>query len=178
VSQHFDFREKFTDGERTARSLALHIQYQFPGTLIRPAGYADERRGIDLWLKRPDDGEVLSLQVKSDRRMGSTGNFFIETVSVVPDKPGWIWTTEAHTLCYVDESDWTVYWLQMKEFRAAFCTHWQGRREVSVPNHNYFTKGVPISKLEIIDKLHPLTTNLQDDPQDDPFSDELPDDCE
>lgn len=171
-----DFREKLSDGQRTELNLIAHIQDRFPDTLVRRATREDERRGIDIWLKRADDGALIRIQVKSDKRMGKTGNFFLETWSVWPQKKGWIWTTEADQVCYVDESDWSVYWISMKALREAFCELWQNRREVDVQNDGWITKGVPIHKNELIERLHPLTTNLSSDDDDNYFDEPEPDD--
>ena len=157
----FIFREKFDEGERTARLLELHMVTEWPGTLVKRANREQERRGIDLWVKYTD-GTHASIQIKSCNRISQTGNFFIETVSVVPDKPGWIYSCESDFLVYIDAVTFDAYWFQTPALREAFCERWRLLREVSVPNEGYTTKGVPVRKSQVIEALHPMVTNISD----------------
>lgn len=122
--------------------------------LLWPASADQERRGIDRIATHRLTGRLLTLQYKTDTKATRTGNAFVETLSVVPHKPGWAVSCVADYLCY-----WVVggalYICTPAAIRATLPDWRQVHPSRRVPNRGYETEGllVPLPQLEAICKV-------------------------
>ena len=82
------------------------------------------RRKVDLIWEQ--EGEEVSGEVKTDRKMAKTGNFFLETTSAKKegeeDTTGWVFSCGANRLLYLSWNEHTLYDMAMQEVRDFACT--------------------------------------------------------
>lgn len=110
---------------------------------ITPATRGEQRQGIDRWFIRKSDGERFSVEYKTDRTAGRTGNAFVETVSVdTAHRPGWAYTSKARYLVYYIPEPETTYILPMAHIRFHVDTWRKTYPERRIPNGSYQTVGV------------------------------------
>jgi len=143
----FDFDTQLGKGEDWERQLDRHFQKWFK---IAPATMDQQRTGIDR-IFTDANGRVLTVEYKSDERASSTGNAFVETVSVsTTGKQGWAYTCRADLLLYFLPGDLLIYVWKPEKLRRHL-SKWECKyRTVSVPNSGYVTKGilVPLAEFE------------------------------
>ncbi len=129
-----------------------------PCYTIVPATSSEQSHGIDRWFTSRSNGDRFSVEYKTDRTAGRTGNAFIETVSVdTAHKPGWAYTCQARYLIYHIPEPETTYMIPMSHIRYLVDTWRQKYPERRIPNtgHNgtkYHTIGtlVPLDEFEKI----------------------------
>lgn len=131
-----------------------HLDQKFAAWYtITPATRGEQRQGIDRWFTRRTNGEKISVEYKTDRTAGRTGNAFIETVSVdTAHKPGWAYTSQARYLIYHIPDPEATYILPMATIRYRIDTWRKTYPERRIPNDGYHTVGtlVPLDELEKI----------------------------
>jgi hypothetical protein len=145
----YDFDRQLALGVEDEQAI---LRYLAPDWHIEPASVADQRRGIDYHLTHRQNTRKFSIEIKSDRTASKTGNAFIETYSVFPDKQGWAHTCQADWIFYYLPIDALVYVFKPQKLRDRL-GDWQAkypRREI--PNATWTTVGllVPLSELEAI----------------------------
>lgn len=151
VSNPYSFQAQQRVGEQGETALDLWFSRFY---LLWPASTDQERRGIDRVATHRLTGRVLTLQYKTDTRAVRTGNAFVETLSVVPHKPGWAVSCMADYLCY-----WVVggclYICTPQAIRKALEPWSQAYPSRQVPNRGYTTEGllVPLPQFEAISKI-------------------------
>ncbi len=113
----------------------------------------EQRKGVDALYTNKETGEQFTVEVKTDEVAGTTGNAFIEVISVdYPTKPGWAWTCKADKL---------LYWLPRQRRLLilapisiqAHIRDWARQYGIkAVPNDGYQTYGVavPLSSVEAV----------------------------
>ena len=114
---------------------------------LRPATGPQQRQGVDRQATHRLTGRQFTLEYKADSRASTTGNAFVETLSVAPNKPGWAVTCTA---------DYLLYWVRNRGLYicrplALRChlADWKRTCESrSIPNRGYTTEGllVPLNK--------------------------------
>jgi len=127
------------------------------GFSVRSASRDEDRiRHIDAWLKPRNKSREISVQYKTDRESITTGNCFIEHVSVdAPDiKKGWIYTTEAEYLIYfIPPPTGIIYVARMADVQSHFKQwatqsrlkrRWVANRDRQ--GHDYFTGGILVPR--------------------------------
>ena len=121
---------------------------------LRPATMAQQRQGIDRQATHRLTGRQFTLEYKADGRAYATGNAFVETLSVAPDKPGWAVTCTAdHILYWVRNGG--LYICRPIALRAHL-PEWRRTCEPrSITNRGYSTKGllVPLAQFSAASDL-------------------------
>lgn len=119
---------------------------------VQPATESQDKGGVDRWFVHRKSGHRISVQYKCDRKAESSGNAFIELVSVNgrPPTPGWAWNPKAELLLYFLPLSRQVYFVsptKLYEYTMFWCTK-NGQK--LTPNEGYETIGVtiPLKTLE------------------------------
>lgn len=144
----FDFAAQLSKGEAAERLIDSYFADRYAITLVDRAA---QRSGRDRLFIDRETGEQLYVEYKTDWRAQSTGNVFVETVSVdVEKKAGWAYTCTADLLFYylpgpgceliyvldpLDLRDQLERWLRMYPSRA-------------VQNSGYKTHGLLVPQAE------------------------------
>ncbi len=152
MTNAYNFRVKLAEGQEYEAKLDAMFADRFT---VVPATPQQQRQGIDRVyrpLQRPQ--LMMTVEYKADHTAGSTGNAFVELVSVDTTKRhGWALASEADWLFYYIPADPEVlYIIRFEELRKRL-PRWQYKyREVSVPNEGYNTVGivVPLHEFEAI----------------------------
>jgi hypothetical protein len=118
---------------------------------IRHATRIEQRCGIDRVFSRP--GGHFKVEYKTDATAASTGNAFVETVSVdTIRKAGWAYASEADYLIYYVPGPETIYIVAMPALRRELA-RWKATYPLrKIPNKDYHTHGllVPLDEFERI----------------------------
>ena len=117
---------------------------------VRWATRAEQRRGLDLVLTHRETGDVTTVEVKTDRTAGRTGNAFIETVSVdTAGRRGWLYTSTADYLAYYIPGPGHLYLVRLAALRNALAGRLSQYPERRIANNGYHTLGrlVPLAEL-------------------------------
>ena len=80
-----------------------------------------QKQDIDFLLSTGIEGvDVLSVEVKTDRQMGKTGNLCLETITnTVGRKKGWYHTSKADIICFYDTQNDELHIVDFQELKAA-----------------------------------------------------------
>lgn len=144
----YSFRTQLANGAQGEARLDTWFGHWFT---IRHATDAEQHRGIDRIFTR--DGHTYAVEYKTDSRASSTGNAFVETVSVdTTGKPGWAYSSEADVLCYYVPVSEVIYIIDMRKLRHHL-PQWQRQYQArKIPNDGYYTHGllVPLDEFERI----------------------------
>ncbi len=147
----YKFHTQLRQGEGSEADLDKFFRVQ--GFHISTANREMQRRGIDRVWFRERDGKLFTVEYKADSLAGSTGNAFIETVSVdTANKPGWAYSSEAAMLVYLVTQPQTIYCISMARLRKQL-ERWQAQYPTrQAQNDGYQTHGllVPLDELERI----------------------------
>ena len=83
-----------------------------------------QSQDIDFLLSTGIEGvDILSVEVKTDRQMGKTGNLCLETITnTVGRKKGWYRTSTADIICFYDTLNDELHILNFDELKAAVRT--------------------------------------------------------
>lgn len=149
VAATFNFNQQLSKGEAGENDI-LNFFTQF-GWHIEKTGMTNgQRSGIDARMTRQGH-EPISLEIKTDERTWTTGNAFIETVSVdTKNIAGWAYTSKANWLAYYLPQGGYFYLVRMSWLREQLPLWTQKCRTVKVKNKGYYTHGliVPIVAFE------------------------------
>lgn len=116
-----------------------------------PASRQDERSGIDGILECRKTKRKWTVEIKTDWRAASTGNVFIETMSVDGKNVlGWAYTSLAQLLVYYVPPLGKIYIASMAAIKARL-PEWENQYDTRrIPNKGYDTVGllIPIAVFE------------------------------
>jgi len=158
----YNFKEQYKKGNKHARFLDEHYSKVFH---IEVVSKFLEKLGIDRIFTHLKTGAKNSIEYKADERAATTGNIFVETISVDTTKTlGWAYTSCAQWLMiYIPEKN-IVYHTTPIHVRQKI-EEWQEMyKTVTIPNEGYNTIGICVPekifetvcwRTEIIHKLIP-----------------------
>ena len=148
----YDFNKQLALGQAYEQHLDDLMRKWFA---ITPATKVQQQRGIDRVFHHKD-GSVYLVEYKADMLAGSTGNAFVETVSVdTADRPGWAYSSQATMLIYLVTQPETVYCIWMARLRLQL-ERWKAAYPAAhADNGRYRTHGilVPLAEFEMIASL-------------------------
>lgn len=79
---------------------------------------AYQKKDIDFIIYKNEDDEHITIEVKSDTRIHSTGNFFIETIqNAEQNKVGWFYYCKADYLFYLDTVKQVIYSFKLEDLK-------------------------------------------------------------
>jgi hypothetical protein len=140
IANPYSFEAQSRVGAEGETALDLYFSRFYT---LWPASTDQERKGIDRVSVHRLTGRTLTLQYKTDTRAQRTGNAFVETLSVVPHKPGWAVACAADYICY-----WVVggdlYICPPSAIQQALVEWRQTCQSRRVPNRGYHTEGLLI----------------------------------
>lgn len=145
-----EFDNKLKEGEEGEAFLDDYFRER--GYDIRPASDAEQRQGIDRWMKRAaPDSKWFPVEYKTDAVASRTGNAFVETVSVdTSGKRGWAYTSRSDWLIYYVPGDDIIYIIDFVALRLEL-PRWE-HSYITRPaqNNGYRTYGVlvPLHEFE------------------------------
>lgn len=148
----YGFSEQLAMGEAWERRLDVFFRERFP-VEVRPVSIDEQRKGIDRLFVSKKTGKIDTVEYKADSLAGTTGNAFVETVSVdTTGKAGWAVASQARYLVYLVTEPETIYFIPMRRIRGALPRWKRMYREASAENDGYKTLGllVPLRELERI----------------------------
>jgi len=159
----YDFKTQLSIGEQYETLLDNHYSQWYD---IFSLSMQAQKAGIDrIWVNK-NNGFRYSVEYKSDRTASTTGNVFIETMSVdKTNKLGWAYTSCSQILVYYLPFEHTAYHittLTIKNMVEKWERNYSSR---SIPNGDYSTIGilVPINVFKNecynIHQLNKDTTN-------------------
>ncbi len=144
----YNFKTQLKAGQRSEAFLDTLLSRDFQ---IKSASITQQRQGIDRILRHYQTGQIWKAEYKSDQTARTTGNAFVETVSVDSKlKLGWAITSEADLLFYYIPGDELVYIIRFDQLRAML-PQWLPKYPArSVANQGYSTHGilVPLAEFE------------------------------
>lgn len=105
-----------------------------------------QKQGIDRIFR--DKDRLLKIEYKSDEKALKTGNIFIETYSMKPQKKGWAHTSKSDFIIYYVVGD-AVYVMPTGYVRDTL-DMWQALyRTVNCQNKDYESEGILVPILDI-----------------------------
>lgn len=147
----YSFNAQLTIGQQGEKRLDQIFGRRFHIVLATPL---QQRQGIDrLFYEKTAEGAPITVEYKADSWAGTTGNAFVETVSVdVTGKMGWAYTSMAKLLIYLVVNPETIYCIKMSRLRTELPKWLEQHQVKTVPNQGYRTHGilVPLSEFERI----------------------------
>lgn len=146
----YDFRTQLQEGQRAEILIDHLLEANFR---IERATREQQRQGIDRILTHWQTGQVWRAEYKADLQAQSTGNAFVETISVDKElKLGWAITSEADLLFYYIPGDGLIYILKFEALRMNL-PRWIRRYPFrTIRNRGYATHGilVPLHEFEVL----------------------------
>jgi hypothetical protein len=134
-----DFTRSFETNKAYEAELDKHFAVEFD---ITPATRRQERAGIDRFFVHKGSGVRWSVEYKTDHMTATTGNVFVETVSVDTDgKPGWALTSLAQLLVYYVPPKEYALLADMGAVKRSLAD-WERFRRAEVDNGSYRTVGL------------------------------------
>lgn len=146
----YNFESQLQKGETHEQTLDGYFSDRFT---ISPVSMDEQRHGIDRTFVNRETGATLKVEYKADSKAASTGNAFVETVSVdTTHKAGWAFTSQADFLVYFVPPDATAYVIRTPILKGKVVGWSEKYPERSIPNNGYNTIGilVPLSEFEKI----------------------------
>lgn len=145
----YQFDRQLAQGEAGEVQLDRHFCRWYR---IFQVSRAYQRRGIDRVFVHRETGKSYTVEYKTDRRAGQTGNAFIETISIdtPPQVAGWVYTCQADYLVYFCPAPDTIYVLLPAVLRSVV-GEWAAKYPArAIRNDGYNTHGVlvPLYELE------------------------------
>jgi hypothetical protein len=117
---------------------------------IQPVTLPEDRKGKDRRFSARACALSFSVEYKGDDKSTSTGNLFIEVISVDTEGvPGWALTCEADYLSFYVPQERLAYWLHVPTLKA-WLPYWLMKYGIGkAPNDGYHTHGVKVPRKEI-----------------------------
>lgn len=146
----YDFRQQLHQGQAGEHRLDQFFSEWYD---IAPVGMEQQRQGVDRMFKRKDNGTTYKVEYKTDKTASSTGNAFVETVSVdTANKPGWAYSSQSDYLVYFLPEDLLIYVIAFDRLRSHLPQWAKCHRTRRIPNKGYHTVGllVPLDEFEKI----------------------------
>jgi hypothetical protein len=149
MSTTYSFNQQLFDAEGREKELDDFYSKWFD---IMRVSRENQSLGMDRIFYEKGNGVVRSVEYKTDKTAITTGNVFIETVSVdTQNKKGWAYTSCAQYLfIYVPPPHGKVYITHMQTIKA-MVDKWKAKyRDIPIKNEGYYTHGVavPISEFK------------------------------
>jgi hypothetical protein len=144
----YDMRQQLAKGEAAERYLDTLFRNQFA---IRRATREEQRRGIDRVFTRYADQKQFKIEYKADKTAATTGNAFVETISVdTANKPGWAHSCQSDYIFYYIVGTGPVYILRPCDIQKRLKRWTEQYQERRIPNGRYHTVGllVPLDEFE------------------------------
>lgn len=144
----YNFAQQMSIGDEQEHRLDEYLSRYFT---ISPATRDEQRLGIDRHFTDKRTGRSFSVEYKSDKTAGRTGNAFIETISVdIARKLGWAYTSQALYLFYLVVDPAVLYVLTFAKLRSQLARWAVNYPSRSIPNEGYRTEGilVPLDEIE------------------------------
>ncbi len=145
----YNFATSYHQGIDDEARLDAHFRRSY---IVYPVSDVQQRHGIDRYFIY--DNWYVAVEYKADRTADSTGNAFIETISVLRqgkvEHYGWVYTSQADVLIYYLPQQARAYWLPFHIIRACL-PDWEQECETrAVENDDYYTVGllVPLERLD------------------------------
>ena len=138
----FEFTRQLHIGETGEAALDAFFARWYT---IRKVSRELQSLGIDRIFVREKTGIEYAVEYKTDARSESSGNIFIETVSVDTDaSKGWALKSLAQVLIILQPASGTIYWCEMAAIKRRV-PKWRKRwGERTVKNKTYKSSGVPV----------------------------------
>lgn len=149
MTKTYSFVEQLEKGQKAERILDEYFSKWY---LIADVSMDTQRKGIDRIFTRQAFSEpiqpTINVEYKADEKTQSTGNVFIETMSVMEmGKYGWAWTSQADMLVYLAIPD-TIYIVPPVKIREII-PEWTKTYGVrTVRNKAYKSCGIPVPEEE------------------------------
>lgn len=148
MAQMYDFQKQLHEGQKHERYLDSQFERIF---YIVPASREEERVGIDRHFMNKKSGHYFTVQYKADRRAASTGNAFVEIVSVdTANTPGWAITCTADYIVYYVVGLGPAYIIRPTVIKKQLSRWERQYAKRNIPNDGYNTIGllVPLDEFE------------------------------
>ncbi len=144
---YHDFKAKLAEGEAYAKEQDAIYSSKFN---IRPSTPEEDRRGIDRHFKAKACPFEFTMQYKGDERAATSGNLFIEIISVdTTMAPGWAIKCEADYMSIYVPQERHVYLLHVRMLHI-WVPAWLMRWPVTqAQNKHYKTHGILIPRKAI-----------------------------
>lgn len=149
----YKFNSQLAQGHRGECELDRYFADRFQ---VFHASPADQRRGIDREWRCVESGRSYWVEYKTDKTAISTGNCFIETISVANPatndfKLGWAYTSASDLLVYYLPQT-RIYVVTFERLRERLSDWEDTYPQRRIPNQNYCTHGllVPLAELASI----------------------------
>jgi len=147
VQEKHSWEQKLKEGEIAEEYLDKYFQQWYE---IYHANDAQQHNGIDRIFKTPKSGLVWTVEYKADTAAATTGNAFIETMSVAEkNKAGWALTSQAQILVYFippNECGTMVSMYEIKKKLPYWLQNFSVRKAL---NETYHGEGVVIPLIEL-----------------------------
>jgi len=140
----YDFDKQYQVGEEGEQVLDKFFRTRF---YIKNASSTDQHNGTDRFFVSTSTGKRYSVEYKTDALAASTGNVFIETVSVdTSETRGWAYTSCAQVLIYYIPPEALAYMVPMMDIKRLI-RDWEDRFTTKcVPNNGYNTMGIAVPR--------------------------------
>lgn len=125
---------------------------------LRAAGYTVKdvsnnpayfKKDIDLIATNPETGKSVSIEVKWDRRIAQTKNFFIEIANLRSNEgKGWFNFCEADFIYYIDALNNYLYIFKFKELEK-YINEYGARLEINSTLDGSYGYLLPVAKAPI-----------------------------
>ena len=111
------------------------------------------KSGTDIIVIRNDTKHELTMDVKTDTRY-DTGNFFIETISVVEqNKPGWLYKNTTDYIAYYYLGRNKMYLLPLKDLQKWATKNIAKYKTKMIPNKGYYTQGILVPRVVVCKEI-------------------------
>lgn len=142
-----DFGEQLAAGEEGAGELDVFFSARYK---VERTDLKMDKLGIDRIFTHRATGKRYSIEYKSDSRAASTGNAFIEIVSVdANDTPGWAKTCLAQWLIYYVPPWRKGYWIRTCAIKARL-EEWISKYPLGhCQNKGYSSTGILVKLWEL-----------------------------
>ncbi len=105
--------EPYKPGETEVKKFLQRAGYVVTDVSNNPAYW---KKDIDFLVRNPETGGTASIEVKYDKRMAQTKNFFIEIANLRSNEgKGWFNFCEADFIYYIDAQNLFLYIFKFKE---------------------------------------------------------------
>lgn len=155
-----DFYDKLREGQEYETILDMHFSTWFK---TQDYGMDMQRLGVDRIFTK-STGERYTVEYKADIKCGETGNFAIETVSVLTDegelkKHGWAVTSTAQLLMLYIPSKKLIYIVDMVRLRDHLADWAKKFPTFTAQNKGYVGVGILVPEAEIAKMARGRTTH-------------------
>jgi hypothetical protein len=134
------FSDKLKEGEEHERTLDKFFSKTFD---VKDVDSSLQRAGIDRIFENKDTGAVTRIEYKADSRAASTGNVFLEIVSVDKNnKAGWALTSQSQIIIYYVPPLGVAYFINTVALKTCIGTLSEKYKTAKARNPGYCSVGV------------------------------------